>query len=119
MGVDLALDGVDVLNRSEVQMLAPDEWFHRFQEARAGRGIAGTLARFDPGGAFPILSHALVVELGGLSGDGDLGGPGIGPQAEIDSKDVAVDGGLGEKLDESLDQIDRGSALIVFERERE
>ena len=118
MAVNLALDGVDVLDGGVVQTLAPDEGFHVLQEQRARRGIAGALTRLDPGGALPILAHAFVVQLGGHRRNRDLGCPRIGAQAQIDAKDVAVRGRLGEELDEALHQIDGGDALFAAARER-
>ena len=117
MAVNLALDGVDVLDGGVVQALAPDEGLHVLQEQRARVGIAGALTRLDPGRALPILAHALVVKLGGHRRNRDLGCPRIGPQAQIDAKDVAIRGRLGEKLDEALHQVDRGGALFAAARE--
>src|SRR5262245_17378266 len=78
MSVDLALDRVDVLDGREVEVLAPDERLQVLEELSSRVPIAGTLTRLDPGGALPILSHALVVEFRGLGGDGDLCSAGIG-----------------------------------------
>ena len=60
-GVDLPLHRMDVGDRGEVEILAPDEWRELFDESVARRDVASYRARLDHGGAFPILAEALVV----------------------------------------------------------
>src|SRR5882672_867783 len=105
MAVDLALDRVDVLDGGVVQVLAPDEGLHVLKEQRTRLRIARALTRLDPSGAFPILAHAFVVQLGRRRRNRDLGGPCVWAQAQIDAKDIAVRGRLREELDEALRQV--------------
>ena len=83
------------------------------QELRAGLGIAGAGARLDHGGALPVLAHGFVIIQRRIGGDGDLGGAGIGPQAQIDAEDIAIGGDLGQQLDQPAHDIDRRAARIA------
>src|SRR5215217_7029252 len=103
MRVDLPLDGMDVFDRGEIEVLAPDEWLQVREELRARFRIAGTLARLDPGGALPILPHALVIELGRFGRDRDLSRARIGPQPQIDPEHVAVRSRFSQQPDQPLD----------------
>src|SRR5437868_15413230 len=49
MRVDLALDRVDVLDRREIEMLAPQERPQLAQEGGSGGAVAGHRARLDEG----------------------------------------------------------------------
>ena len=61
MGVDLALDRMDVLDRGEIEMLAPQEGRELGEERGAGVAVAGHRPRLDQGGALPVLAGALVI----------------------------------------------------------
>ena len=61
MGVNLALDGLDVLDGGEIQIPPPDERPDIGKKAGPGLRIAGTGARLDHGGAFPVLAHGFIV----------------------------------------------------------
>ena len=87
--VDLPLDRMDVLDRREVEMLAPDEGREAAQEALAGLEIAGDHPRLDHRRAFPVLAHALVVGLGGQHRHGERRRGGVGAQPEIGAEDIA------------------------------
>ena len=52
--------------------------------------VARRGARLDHGGALPVLAHAFIVIGGGFKGDGNLGGAGVGAQAQVNAKAVAV-----------------------------
>ena len=88
--LDLALDGMDVLDRGEIEILAPDEGAQMAQEFRPRLRIAGDGARLDHGGAFPILPHALVIGLGGEHRHGERRRARIGTQPQIGAEDIAV-----------------------------
>ncbi len=94
VGVDLALDGVDVLDRPEIQVLAPDEGTQLGEKARAHGQVAGRGPRLDHGGALPVLAHALVVGQRRRDRDGERHGAGVGPEPEVGAEDVALGGAL-------------------------
>ena len=106
VGVDLALDGMDVLDGGEIQRLAPDERAEEPEEGGTGLGIAGHQPRLDHGGAFPVLPEALVIGLGRHQRHGGRGRAGVGPQPEIGAEDVAVGGALVENPHQILGQGD-------------
>ena len=88
--VDPPLHRVDVGDRREIQVPAPDERADRLQELRPGREVAGHRARFQHCRALPVLAHALVV--GDRGGQRDAGGGGgrVGAQPQIGAEHVAV-----------------------------
>ncbi len=55
------LHGVDVGDRGEVEIFAPDEGRELAQELLARRRVAGGDARLDQRGALPILTDAFVI----------------------------------------------------------
>ena len=59
--VDLALDRVDVLDRGEIEVLAPDERLQLVQKASSGGAVAGNRTGLDQRSTFPILPDALIV----------------------------------------------------------
>ena len=61
IGVDLALDRVDVLNRSKIEIFSPDKWVQLAQKMLPGDPIAGYRTSFDQRCPFPILADALIV----------------------------------------------------------
>ena len=69
MGVDLPLDGMDIRNRREIEVTAPNKGTDFAQECLARRTIRRNRPRLDHGRAFPILAHAFIIGDGG--GDGD------------------------------------------------
>ena len=102
--VDLALDGMDVGDGGEVEVLAPDEGLELGEE-RLGRGhVAGAGARLDEGRPLPVLADILVV----LQRRGDrhrrLGRGRIGPQPQVHPEDVAVGGAQLHQVRQPLRQ---------------
>src|SRR3977135_2006359 len=99
MGMNLPLDRMDVLDRGEIQMLAPDERFQIFQKLRARRHVARALPRFDPRRPLPpafaprppppFLPLALIIEPRRLGRDRDLRGACVRAQPQVDTEDVA------------------------------
>ena len=98
IGVDLALHGVDVGDRGEVEIFAPDEGRERGEQRFAGRDVAGARPRLDQRGALPVLADALVVVERRRGRDRDLGRGRIGAQPQIDAEHVAVGGALLQEL---------------------
>src|SRR5262249_39409496 len=95
MRVDLALDRMDILDRGEIEILAPKERPQLAEEGERRVAIAGDRPRLDESGALPVLSGALVIGEGGARGDGGRGRAGIGTQPEISAEDITVGGTLG------------------------
>ena len=113
MGVDLALDRMHVLNRREIQILAPDIGAQMMQESLACFYIAGHRARLYHGGALPVLADAFVIGLRGLGGYGDGGSAGVGAQSQIGTEHIAVGGARIDEMHQlpgSLDE-DRSHRL--------
>ena len=100
MGVDLALDRMDVVDGGEVEVLAPDIRCQLGEEGGADGAIARHGVRLDHGGALPVLADALVIELGRLHRHGKRGRTGVGAQAQVGAEDVAVDRALRHELDQ-------------------
>ena len=57
MGMDPPLHGVDVGDRREVEIFAPDEGRELAQERFARVDVAGDRPRLDQGGALPVLAE--------------------------------------------------------------
>ena len=92
--VDLALDRLDVGDGRKVQILAPDEGDDLVQEGLAGRDVAGTGARLDQRGPFPVLTERLVIGQCGRHGHGERRGARIRTQAQVGAEDIALGGPL-------------------------
>src|SRR5262245_33956782 len=73
VGMDLPFHGVDVSDRSKIEILAPDERRQAAEQRFARRDVAGTRPRLDHGGALPVLPGALVVVERGSGRNRDLG----------------------------------------------
>ena len=91
MGMNLALDGMNVLDGGEIQIAPPDEGRDRRpgtaapvsgSPAQARALIMAARSQFWPM-AFIIIQRR-------VGGDRHLGGAGIGPQPQIDAEDIAV-----------------------------
>ena len=100
VGVDLALDRVDVADRGVVEMAAPQERLQRAQEAGAGRLVAGDDAGLDQRRALPVLAVALVVLLGILDRQRQRMAGRMGAQPQIGAEDVAIARAVLEQVDQ-------------------
>ena len=106
MGLDLTLDGMNVLDGGEIQVLTPDKGGQAFQEGIAGVDIAGHRAALDHRRALPVLAEGLVIGFRRQHRDGHRGDAGIGPEPEVDAEDVAVGGAFIDQADHFLGQAD-------------
>jgi hypothetical protein len=79
MGVDLALDRVDVRYGGEIHVFAPDIRGQLLQKAHARFDVARQRPRLDHRGALPVLAAALIVMKRRLHRYGERGGSRIGP----------------------------------------
>src|SRR5256885_8455396 len=116
--VNLPLDGMYVLNRGVIEVPAPDERLHAFQQQGARFAVAGALARLDPCRAFPVLPHRLVIGFGRRRGDRDLRRTGIRPQPQIDAENVTFRCDFSEKLYDSFHHLDRRELFVAVACER-
>jgi hypothetical protein len=73
IGLDLPLHLVDIAERGEIEILAPDERREVREHRRPGRDVAGTRTRLDHRRAFPVLAPALVIVDRRGNRDRDLG----------------------------------------------
>jgi hypothetical protein len=90
VGIDLAFDRMNVLDRGEVEALAPQEWAQVRVEGVARRAVAADRSRLDQRRALPILAHALVIHFRGQNRDHGWRGSRIGTKPEIGAEHVAV-----------------------------
>ena len=79
-----------VLDRCEIQMLAPDKGGERFKEPIARLKVAATGAGLDIGGALPCAALGLVITVGGGHRQADRGDRGIGAQPQVGAKDITT-----------------------------
>ena len=100
VGVDLALDGADVLDRGEVEVTAPDEGLEPLEEAVPRLDVAGYGLRLDHGGPLPVLAGGRVIGLGGADREGGRSGAGVGAEAEVGAEHVSVGRPLVHDRDE-------------------
>src|SRR5262249_6899848 len=100
VSVDLPLDGVDVLDRSKIEVLAPDERLQLTQKAPPGDLVAGDWAGFDQCCSFPILANALIIGQRCRNGECGRSGRRIRAEPEIGAKNVAVGSSLAENASE-------------------
>jgi hypothetical protein len=119
-GMNLPLHGVNVSDRGEVEILAPDERREILEEALAESEIAGNGPRLDQRGPLPVLANRLVVGVGGTERHRDRGRAGIRTQAVIDAMDVTVRRALPEDLGEIACQaaVEGGGLVPVRQRRR-
>src|SRR5258708_35339102 len=113
MGIDLALDRVNVLNGGEVEIAPPDERPEMLEEALARLAVAGGDAGLDHGGALPVLAEALVVDLRRLDRERHRRRRGIGPEAEIGAEDVTFGRALFEDAHDLPSKPDEPGLQIV------
>ncbi len=92
--LDLPLDRVNILDRREVQMTAPEERPELRQEMLAIGDVARDRARLDEGGALPVLPGALVVGERRQHRERRRRRGGVGTEPQIRAEGVAVLGAL-------------------------
>ena len=107
VGVDLALDRVDVADRGVVEVAAPQERLEGREEAVAGRAVARDHARLDQRRPLPVLAVPLVVLLGVLDRQRQRMAGRMRAQPEIGAEDVAVRGAVLEQVDQRAGQAHR------------
>ena len=100
MCVDLALDGMNVLDRREIQVLAPEERFQMPEKTTARFIVSRHHPGLDQGCALPVLAGAFVVSLRRRDGNRYRGRPRVRPQPEVGAKDIAVPGPGFQHVDE-------------------
>ena len=100
MGMHPPLHGVDVGDRREVEIFAPDEGRELAQELLAGFDVAGNDTRLDQGGALPVLAEALVIGKACVGRERDLRCARVGAKAQIGAEHIAVAGMLLEETHE-------------------
>ena len=91
-GLHLPLHVMHVGKRREVQMLAPHERGDFGEQSLAGLQIAGTWQRLDHRRAFPCAAFALIIVQRCRDRDSDRRRSWIGPQPQVDTEDIAIDG---------------------------
>ena len=118
--VDLALHGLDVGDGREVQMLSPDVGGEFGDKGFADSLVTGAGPRLDPGGAFPVLSPALIIGERGLDRDRHRGRTGVGPQPQIGAEHVVVASLVLHHRRQLLDdaRIDLGRLVRVLQQPR-
>ncbi len=104
IGLNLPLHLVDVAEGDEIEIFAPDEGRKLREQSLAGGNIAGAGTRLDHGGAFPVLSAALVIVEGRRGRHRDLRRRGIGTQPQVDAEDIALRRALLQELHELAGQ---------------
>jgi hypothetical protein len=92
VGVDLALDRMDVGDGGEVEVLAPDVGLQFGQEGRRRVQVPGAGAGLDEGRPFPVLADRLVVLQRRGRRHRERCRRRVGPQPEVQAEDVAVAG---------------------------
>ena len=91
---DLALDGLDIADRGEIEVFAPHERPYRAQERLARRQVPRDGPRLDHGGALPILPQTRVIAFRRRRRNGERRRRRIGAQPEIGAEHVTVGGAL-------------------------
>ena len=113
IGVDLPLDRMDILDRREVEMPAPDERPDPPQEPVARRLVASRRPGPDHGRALPVLADTAIVGFGAGDRDGQRRGPRVRPQAQIGAEHETVAGAVPQDGDEVLGQADKTALHAV------
>ncbi|NMD08468.1 MAG: ATP-binding cassette domain-containing protein, partial [Phyllobacteriaceae bacterium] len=117
-GMDLADEGLHILDRREVEILAPDIGAQTLEKLFAECDVARNGTGLDEGGAFPVLSEVLVIMGCRLNGDGYLRGTRVRSQAEVRAEDIAMFVHVlqqGDKLARDADR-QRGGVLPIRHR---
>ena len=106
VGVDLALDGMDVLYGGEIKVFAPYKRFQPGQEIVAGFQVAGDGPGLDHRRPLPILSQGFIVGFRRFGGNGQGGGAGVRPEPQVGAKDVSIGCAFVQQLDKATGQPD-------------
>ncbi len=114
----LPLHVVDVAQRREIQMLAPDKGRDFHHQRLAGNGVARAGSRLDHGRAFPGPPFPLIVIQRRLGRDRDLCRGRIGAQPQIDAKHVTVAGALLQQSRQALRDAHEERLRLDIRRER-
>ena len=118
VGVDLALDRMDVADRRVVQQATPQERLQIGEKAVAGDPIAGDHPRLDQRRPLPVLAVALVVLLGVLDRQRQRMAGRVRAQPEVGAEDVAVLGALLEHVDQRPRQAHGAGHRPLRDRDR-
>ncbi len=128
MGVDLALDRMNVLDGGEIQRLAPDIGLQAGQELAAGRDVAGHRPGLDHRRPLPVLAEAFVIDLGRQHRERHRRRARIGTQPQVDAEHVALGGPFLQQLHQVAGQADdvveqpvglAGAHLLGIEQDNE
>ena len=86
-----------VLDRREIQVLAPDKRRQRFLKPVTGGQITGAGPRLDPGGPLPCPADTFIVAFGGGHRDADRRDRRVRAQPQIGAKDIAIGGAVRDQ----------------------
>ena len=86
-----------ILDRREIQMLAPDKRTQRRQKRRPCRQITGRGPRLDIGGALPGAAHAFIIAFRRCSRQAHRRHRRIGAQPQVGAKHIAIGGLVRQK----------------------
>ena len=113
VGVDLALDRMDVLDGGEIQVAAPDEGLQEADEGCPRLRVAGDRAGLDHRRALPVLADAAVINFGRRHGNRQRRGAWVRPKPKVGSEDVAVLGPFIHNADKIACEPDESSREVV------
>ncbi len=105
---------VRILDRHEIEMLAPDEGHQRLQEPLARGQIAAAGTGLDIGRPFPGAADAFVIALGRGHRETDRRHRRIGAQPQVGAEDVALGGEVGQKGGHPARHADEGGAGLLL-----
>src|SRR5690606_29896525 len=94
VGMDLALDGMDVGNGRIVHIFAPDIGPQLLQEGLPRLDVARQRPGLDHGGALPVLAARLIIGQGRPYGDSQRGRAGVRTQAQIGAEYITMLGAV-------------------------
>ena len=118
IGLHLPLHVVDVGERGEIEMLAPDERRDLGDHRLARPRIAGADARLDHRRALPGAPFPLVIMQRRVGRHRDLRRGRIGPQPQIDAEHIAVAGALLQQPRHRLRDADEERLRLDVLRQR-
>ena len=106
VGLDLALDGMDVLDGGEIQVLAPHIRSQLLEESLAGFEVAGRRPGLDHRRALPVLAQGFVIGFRRQHRYGHRRNAGVGAQPQVGAEDVAVGGAFLHQAHQAAGQMD-------------